>query len=288
MYLNGNVRGILVSSFRATLLALVLASTGRSVAERLQVKHAQVELISQSSGAKAGTELMLGVHFVLESGWHIYWINPGDSGQPPVFKWQLPPGFSAGDIQWPRPERLQSSPQIVDYGYHDEVLLMTPLRVAGTVSSGSSAQIAVDAKWLICREVCLADHAQLHLSLPLGSGSQNLNADTAPVFLNATNLLPKPLPAHWVATAESRKDVLVLNVRAGKPITKAEFFPLDAGQVDNAAPQRVEQSTHGAMIILKKSDQLMKPLAMLRGVLVLHGGDAYRVEAHMVAKNRAN
>ena len=266
--------------FRAALLALVLASTSRAMAEPLQAKHAQVELISQSSAAKAGTEFMLGVHFVLENGWHIYWINPGDSGQPPVFKWQLPPGFSAGDIQWPRPERLQSSTQIVDYGYHGEVLLMTPLRVAGSLSSGASAQIAVDAKWLICREVCLADHAQLHLSLPLSSAREN-NADATPLFGNAAKLLPKPFPAGWAASAVSSKDSLVLTIRSAKPVSKAEFFPLDPGQVDNAAPQKIEQTARGATITLKKSDLLTKPISVLRGVLVLSNGDAYHVEARV-------
>jgi thiol:disulfide interchange protein DsbD len=266
--------------FRAALLALVLASTSRAMAEPLQAKHAQVELISQSSAAKAGTEFMLGVHFVLESGWHIYWINPGDSGQPPVFKWQLPPGFSAGDIQWPRPERLQSSTQIVDYGYHGEVLLMTPLRVADRLSSGASAQITVDAKWLICREVCLPDHAQLHLSLPLSSASQN-NGDAAPLFGNAAKLLPKPLPAGWAASAVSSKDSFVLTIRTAKPFSKAEFFPLDPGQVENAAPQRVEETSRGARITLKKSDLLTKPISVLRGVLVLSNGDAYDLEARV-------
>src|SRR5436305_15214723 len=85
--------------------------------------HARVELISLQATLHPGSGLQLGIHFILEPGWHIYWTNPGDSGQPPSFKWQLPPGFNAGEIQWPRPERMQSSAELTDYGYHDEVLL---------------------------------------------------------------------------------------------------------------------------------------------------------------------
>ena len=262
------------------MLALILASAGRSVAEPLPAKHAQIELVSQNAAIKAGaeTDVMLGVHFVLEPGWHIYWLNPGDSGQPPVFKWQLPDGITAGEIRWPRPERLQSSPQIVDYGYHDDVLLMVPIHVARTLS-GSPAQIALDAKWLICREVCLADRAQLHLSLPINSSSQTVDPATAGVFANAKKLLPKPAPVGWTMSAQSGGDSLVLLVHAGRPISKAEFFPLEPGQIDNAAEQNLEPTARGAKITLKKSDLLLKPIASLRGVLVVAHGDAYQVQA---------
>src|SRR5260370_14468291 len=85
-------------------VVLVLLTAGTAVAQPIQAKHAQVELLSPQSAFTPGRDLLLGVHFVLENGWHIYWINPGDSGQPPVFKWQLPPGFTAGGIQLPRPQ----------------------------------------------------------------------------------------------------------------------------------------------------------------------------------------
>src|SRR5262249_28263991 len=106
--------------------------------EPLQAKHAQVELVSRQTAASPGKELLLGVHFLLEKGWHIYWINPGDSGQPPVLKWKVPDGFVAGEIQWPRPERMQSSPQLADYGYHDDVLLMVPVRAPSSIGAGSA------------------------------------------------------------------------------------------------------------------------------------------------------
>src|SRR5689334_12637535 len=98
-------------------------------------KHAQVELIAKQSEIAAGSTALLGVHFVLEKGWHIYWKNPGDSGQPPAFDWQLPEGFAAGEIEWPIPERLQASPELADYGYKDDVLLLVPLKVASAAKS---------------------------------------------------------------------------------------------------------------------------------------------------------
>jgi thiol:disulfide interchange protein DsbD len=214
----------------------------------------------------------------MEKGWHIYWVNPGDSGQPPVFKWQLPLGLVAGEIQWPRPERMQSSPQLADYGYHDDVVLLVPLRELPTWNPGAlrNATVRLDAHWLICREICIPDQAHLELSLLQGSGP---DAATAELFSRALRLVPKPLPAGWKLTVESRQDDFVLSLRTGKSLSSAQFFPLEPSQVDNAAAQKTEPSAKGARITLKKSDELLKPIAVLRGVLVLPGDEAYRVEA---------
>jgi thiol:disulfide interchange protein DsbD len=259
---------------------VLLGAVSAYPAGPVQAKHAQVELISQQLSGR-----LLGVHFMMEKGWHIYWVNPGDSGQPPVLKWQLPLGLVAGEIEWPRPERMQSSPQLADYGYHDDVVLLVPLRELPTWNPGalSGATIRLDAHWLICREVCLPDQAHLELRLPLSSGPDAVTAD---LFSRALRLVPKPLPAAWKASVESRKDDFVLSLRTGKSLSAAQFFPLEPSQVDNAAPQKIQPSARGAEITLKKSDELLKPITVLRGVLVLPGDEAYRVEAPVTPGKR--
>jgi thiol:disulfide interchange protein DsbD len=251
------------------------------MAQSIQAKHSQVELLAQEAGAQPGKTILLGVHFVLEPSWHIYWINPGDSGQPPSFKWQLPEGFTAGDIEWPRPERMQSSPQLADYGYHDQTLLMVPVHVPPQWR-GQMAEVGLDAKWLICREICIPDRVQLHLSLPAASTSVT-RRDSADLFAGAIHRVPKPLPPGWKAAAVSRKDDFVLSVQMPKHTAHAGFFPLVPAQVDNAAPQRVEPKTNGVTIVLRKSDLLVKPVPVLRGVLVL-GEDAFQIEAPVTAQ----
>lgn len=257
---------------------LCLSSTAMPAHGPAQPHHARVELISQTETIAPGSNVHLGIHFVLESGWHIYWINPGDSGQPPVFQWQLPTGFSAGEIQWPHPQRMQRVKELADFGYHSEVLFPVTLHVPATLAAQPPQQINVEAKWLVCREVCIPDHAQLHLALPVGREAKQ-NAATAKLFADAEKLLPKPLPRGWKATALSTKDDFILTVSANKPLTKAEFFPLDPGVIDNPSPQKLQSSPAGIKITLKKSDQLLKPISLLRGVLVISGGPAYQIEA---------
>jgi len=262
-----------LACFLSGLLCCVAAIVAN--AQTAATQHARVELLARQESVKPGTDLMLGLHFVLEPGWHIYWVNPGDSGQPPSLKWTLPPGFSAGEIEWPRPERMQPSSQLVDYGYHGDVLLPVTLHATSGVNS-ASAEIRADAKWLICREVCIPEHAQLRLNLPATSGAAKASA---PLFATADKLLPQPLPRGWKATAKSTRDGFVLTIVAGKPLAKAVFFPLDPDQIENAAPQKVMPSSTGAGIALKKSDLSSKPATVLRGVLSVPGGPAYRIEA---------
>jgi DsbC/DsbD-like thiol-disulfide interchange protein len=265
-------------------LLVVLAANLSSVAQTTP-QHARVELLARLESVQAGPDVLLGVHFILEPGWHIYWINPGDSGQPASFKWQLPPGFSAGEIQWPRPERLHPSKELVDYGYHDGVLLMIPVHTPQFISTNSGQfgpreEFEVEAKWLVCREVCIPEHAQLRLTLPIETAAK-ANEQNAALFEKTQKLLPQPMPRTWKATVTSTKDEFLLTIHAGKPIAKAEFFPLDPGQIDNAAPQKLRSSTTGFAMTLKKSDLLVKPITILRGVLVIPNGPAYRIEARV-------
>ena len=98
-------------------VALMLCAASAQ-AEGTPIPHGTVELIAENPWITAGHKLDLGLRFELEKGWHIYWVNPGDSGEPPRVDWQLPAGLTAGAMEWPAPRRLGTS-SIVDFGYED-------------------------------------------------------------------------------------------------------------------------------------------------------------------------
>lgn len=254
---------------------VVFATAGPSAAETVQAHHARIELLSQEKSAEPGRQLLLGLHFMLEKDWHIYWINSGDSGQPPVLSWQLPSGFHAGEIEWPTPEKLTRA-SLADYGYKDDVTLLIPIQIPVGLKTDSRIDIGLKVKWLICSDVCIPDHAELHLSLP---GT----ADSTGAFATALSHLPKPWPRSWIAQAVSDKDNFVVTINAGKPIASAEIFPLTPEQIENAAPQPLQKTPRGARITLKKSDQLLHPISALKGLLVV-GAQAYQMQARVISK----
>ena len=73
---------------------------------------ATAELISQSDGVAPGQTVWLAVRQKIQKGWHTYWRNPGDAGQPTSIRWSLPAGWRAGSITWPAPRRLPVGPVI--------------------------------------------------------------------------------------------------------------------------------------------------------------------------------
>jgi thiol:disulfide interchange protein DsbD len=233
-----------------------------------------------------GREVLVGLRFELEKGWHIYWVNPGDSGQPPRVQWSLPAGFRAGEIEWPTPKRLGTA-SVVDYGYENQVLLMAPIEPPANLSPESKATLAADVRWLVCREICLPERTHLTLSFPVKKQPPKRDPAWRRLFEETKALLPKPLPRGWNASAVAERDTFVLTV-TGSPEKAAMFFPLEPGQIENAAPQKVNSFDRGIRLILRKSDQLVKPVMTLNGVLVLANGKAFQVAAPVTdaAKDR--
>ncbi|MCI0350173.1 MAG: hypothetical protein L0Z53_12175 [Acidobacteriales bacterium] len=224
----------------------------------------------------------MAIHFALEPGWHLYWTNPGDSGEPPRVEWELPEGFKAEPPQFPAPRRITAE-QFVDYGYENELVLLTRLRAPATATG--TADLKANLKWAVCREVCISDKAQLTVSVPVARKSQ-LGPSRA-LFERTRAQLPKAPPAPWRASAISTKDAFLMSLRGGEsplPIQQGVqpvFFPLEKQQIENAAPQQIFRNGNTLQFILKKSEQLEKPPARLKGVVSFGTGKSFLVNARV-------
>jgi thiol:disulfide interchange protein DsbD len=259
------------------LLLVLLCLPARAEGRNVAIPHGTVELLAEQQTIQPGHRILLGLHFRLEKGWHIYWINPGDSGEPPRLEWHLPAGMRAGAIEWPAPSRLPIPP-LVDYGYEGEVLLPVPIESTSGLAGSSKATLAADMKAIVCREVCFPAKAQLALSLPVRAERPRESAATLEMFRAARKSLPKAAPASWRPSARDLGDRFELRISTGRAVPQAWFAPLEPLQIENAAPQETASTGRGVRLILKKSDQLLKPLSRLRGVLVLPQG-SYLIDA---------
>jgi DsbC/DsbD-like thiol-disulfide interchange protein len=261
----------------ALAVSLLLCSLGAQSAGT-PIPHGTLELVAENQWTTAGHDFNLGLHFQLQKGWHIYWINPGDSGEPPRVKWQLPAGLTAGAIEWPTPRRL-GTPTIVDFGYEDEVTLIVPMHADAKLASREPEQIGAEVKVLVCREICIPGKAQLSITLPVKSQAPVPDTRTSDLFAAARKSLPQPAPRNWRFSVGDAKDSLVLSADVGHQITQAVFFPLAESQIDNAAPQKLDSTAAGFRLTLRKSAQLLKPIERLKGVLVLSADRAYLIDA---------
>jgi DsbC/DsbD-like thiol-disulfide interchange protein len=232
-------------------LFLLLAAPADAATER--TPRAQAELISESTSIASGRPFWLALKFRIEKHWHTYWKNPGDSGLPATIVWDLPPGFEAGPVEWPYPHRFQVGP-IVNFGYEDEVLLLTEVRPPASVEK-KNARIAARAKWLVCKDVCIPEQANLEISLPISAEPPKANLKHSDNFAKARAKLPVKLKDWWELKAELQNNIVVLSL---KPQTNSRvdtagltFFPDQEGWMDNAARQLVTRDADGFELRIK-------------------------------------
>jgi DsbC/DsbD-like thiol-disulfide interchange protein len=271
-------RSVYCRSIRLLLLVLLcqlwLIQPRLAASNDPREKHLSLELISEQDALVPSGDLWVGIRFSLQDGWHTYWMNPGDSGEPARIEWRLPPGFKAGAVQWPEPERLLHPP-FADYGYQHEVLLMTVLSAPSTLKLGQNVELDAGVRYLVCREVCIPGRKQLHLTLPVKDRATQTSASQS--FENARKKLPRAAPAQWRLSAVEVGDELVLSLTTMNAALAPEFFPLQAEQIENAAPQKVTAKPGGIRLHLIKSKHLLKPISRLQGILVVSSGRAYQV-----------
>jgi DsbC/DsbD-like thiol-disulfide interchange protein len=125
-----------------------------------------VELLSEVRAIASGETFWVALRQRIAPGWHTYWMNPGDSGEPPRIEWALPAGFTAGDIAWPYPERIPVGPAM-SFGYSDEVVLPIPLTAPTTLKIGSRVTLRAQASWVVCEKTCIPEDAPVALTLPV-------------------------------------------------------------------------------------------------------------------------
>jgi DsbC/DsbD-like thiol-disulfide interchange protein len=254
------------------------------------VRHGKVTLVAENSAVAPGQRAELGLHFVLEKGWHIYWVNPGDSGEPPKVKWSVPEGYSVGEIEWAAPERLGRG-TVVDYGYTGDVTLLAKLNVPSRAQAGSNAFAVADVNWLVCSEICLPEKNTLRIELPVESGAQK-NPAEAMLIAQARARQPMPGLKVWDAEALDRGGEYLLRLLTGVQETNATFFPLRAGEIENSAPQKVLKFTGGVRITLVKAANATaaanarkpgnwKANGTLDGVVKFGSGKSYKVSARI-------
>lgn len=254
-----------------------------------ETPHAKVELIADRPGALRADQMMwTGILFDLDPGWHIYWENAGDSGTPPKINWRLPDGYRAGAVRWPTPVRLGHG-SIVDYGYQGEVLLMVPIERDGARQQqaggrNDAATISAEVKYVVCSDICIPGRA--HLNLPLRTNADWLTnaAKWRDIFKRTRARLPRPEPASWKISAQSWEDDFVLSVQTGTVVRGAMFFPLDADEIENSAPQAFTPTSEGFRLRLRKSEQLATPVTTLKGLLVVGPGQAFQVSASVATR----
>ncbi|MBK7593337.1 MAG: thioredoxin family protein [Betaproteobacteria bacterium] len=249
------------------VLACALAWPTLAAAEPVRTPRVEAELIAERTALVPGEPLTVALRLKMIPGWHVYWLNPGDSGLPTTIAWALPGGITAGPIQWPAPHALPAGP-LINYGYEGEVLHLVDLQVPPALPPGATQTLKAQVDWLVCKETCIPESVELALTLPVAAAAGADPTWAAPIAATR-RALPRPL-AGWQASAEGRGASIALTLvapdGAGDP-GKLRFFPLAERQIEPSAPQTITRDGNAYRMILPVANDLAGPLPRLTGVL---------------------
>ena len=251
-------------------LAIAFAATVH--AAPIRTGHVTAELVSEQTALVPGRTSAVALRLAIDHGWHTYWRNPGESGLPTTLAWRLPAGYSASDIAWPAPRALPAGP-LINYGYEGDVLHIVQLAVPSDAKPGTEATLTARADWLVCKETCIPEGADLALTLPIATQTQ---ADTRSqrMFAQTREALPRPPPASWKAHAQAAGSFITLQVDtgAGNDPGRVYFFADREGRIEPSSPQTVGRQDGRIELKLPVAHDLAAGFTRLTGVLTADRG----------------
>jgi thiol:disulfide interchange protein DsbD len=259
-------------SMGAGVVALLGIGCAHAFAQPVKTEHVEAELVPEHSALVPGTTTTVALRLRIQDGWHTYWRNPGDSGLPTTLAWKLPPGYSAGDIEWPAPQALPAGP-LLNYGYEGEVLHLVPITVSKDAAVGSDATLAAHADWLVCRETCIPEGADLLLTLPVAATSAP-EAKWGARIAATRAALPGPLQG-WKVEAEGKGATIALTLVPPPGAADAgtlRFFPEQEGRVEPSRPQTLTRTAEGAYVLALPVSSELKPFDRVDGVVSASAG----------------
>ena len=222
--------------FLLTLFSLLFFSSNLFLNEKSFASNSSFEIIPEKVSIFNENKIYLIVKFDLEKNWHTYWKNPGDSGEPASFEWDLPEGFEISEAIWPTPE-LIPYPPLTTFGYTDQLELLFKLSLPEEVKENSV--IAVSSKWLVCADVCIPQEGSV--SFDLFKANQTYPSQIGQLLSKIKQKIP--LDNGKIITSKIEEDRLVLNLEElGLDITDAYFFPFRKDVIDYSVNQKLKKN----------------------------------------------
>jgi len=231
--------------------------------------HVEAALVSEVRSIQPGQAFCIAVRLKMDEHWHTYWKNPGDSGMPTKIVWQLPGGFTVGEVQWPYPQKF-GKPPVVSFGYADELFLISEVRAEENAKPGTKVKISAIVEWLACKERCIPGSAELSLNLPVQDSVPDLNTRWAGRFVETRKNLPREFP-DWRTRASAGSGNILIRIDP-PPWFKDElsglsFFPEQEGLIDYSEAQSLKKSRDGYVLEVRRSVLSESLPQRLHGVL---------------------
>lgn len=239
----------LLPAFPLLALALLFAPLLRAATKPAPVK---ASLVAADTSVQPGHPLTVALRLVHDDHWHTYWLNPG-TGLPTTLTWTLPPGWTAGAIQWPAPLVLKDKAgNTVGNGYEGELFLPVTLTPPTTLAPGATVELKAAADWLMCAEICVPGSANVALTLPVSADAPQPDPTSGAKIRTTVAGLPRTDTAWKIsATRDAKNLTLTITPASATPAvpTNLHLFS-DDGLVAYDLPQTAKPNGQGGFTLV--------------------------------------
>jgi len=230
-------------SLMAVMFAALVAPAD---AQLFGPRRVEVSLHASRAAIAPGETFTVVLRQRIAEHWHTYWRNPGAAGEPAELTWSLPPGFAAGQIQWPAPRAILAA-GLVNYGYENEVLLPVEMRVSPSAQHGASAQFTADVYLVVCSEdTCIPEESTVSLSIPIVAQGRD-DPEWAPRIAAALAALPRRDESVTARITGGPAPVLSVALPGARD---PYFFAFERDALDYDEDQRASSGAEGFSIVL--------------------------------------
>jgi len=218
------------------ILSLIFLSSEAFLENKYLASNSSFEVIPEKNFIANESEIFLIVRFNLDKDWHTYWINPGDSGDPASFNWNLPKGFNISEPIWPTPE-LIPYPPLTTFGYTNELKLLFKLSLPNQFDEVNN--FSLKSKWLVCADVCIPQEGKVNFILTKGSRN---DASIQNILINEVkSSIPKEIKQKVSSKIEAGILTLDLSNFASE-INDVYFFPFEENVIDYSINQKLDKN----------------------------------------------
>lgn len=171
---------------------LIISISAKAATVSFSGERVKGQVIIPYEKVSLNSTLSLGAEFRVERDWHIYWINPGDSGAEPKITAESlspdqDPGFSIQKIFWPAPKRIPLK-DLTNFGYEGTVILPFDIKI-----TKEQKNYPIKIEWLVCKVECIPGFAEIKLPFQFDSNSITKFNSTLEKLTNALNELPQAI-----------------------------------------------------------------------------------------------
>lgn len=251
----------------------------------VSTENVTAALLSEHQSVAPGDTAQLLLDLKIRPHWRTYWINPGDSGEPPGIDWTLPPGVEAGPLAFTTPELIRVGP-LANYGYSERALHLISLKIPQDWPLGVPIQIQARAHWLVCEAHCIPESANLDLILQVTPQTGAPRADLEPLFAQARAGLPIDADGmsgvRLITEPEGARLSFPLSglpPGTARTLKSVWFFPAAWGLIEHSADQswRISEDDQGGRIEVDLIPGVAFEQTAPDGLLVLEGTDGWVV-----------